>query len=113
MNGERSPVAPIALVALLLVGASIVTVRRSCVAEEDPDRTAVVVLRARRGVPRRSTRQFRLLARAAARLFGQLASPSVLPGRVGTPGREPRIRFVPTEVVLPVGIMRRCSRPAR
>ncbi|TCM48926.1 sortase family protein [Kribbella sp. VKM Ac-2568] len=30
-------------------------------------------------------------------------SPSVLPGRVGTPAASQRIRFVPTEVVLPGG----------
>lgn len=34
---------------------------------------------------------------------GQSASPPVLPGRVGTPAPSQRIRFVPTEVVLPGG----------
>jgi LPXTG-site transpeptidase (sortase) family protein len=34
---------------------------------------------------------------------GQPASPSVLPGRVGTPAASQRVRFVPTEVVLPGG----------
>jgi LPXTG-site transpeptidase (sortase) family protein len=34
---------------------------------------------------------------------GQPAPPSVLPGRVGTPAASQRIRFVPTELVLPGG----------
>jgi LPXTG-site transpeptidase (sortase) family protein len=34
---------------------------------------------------------------------GQPAPPSVLPGRVGTPAASQRIRFIPTEVVLPGG----------
>jgi LPXTG-site transpeptidase (sortase) family protein len=34
---------------------------------------------------------------------GQSAPPSVLPGRVGTPAASQRIRFIPTEVVLPGG----------
>ncbi|TDU89157.1 sortase family protein [Kribbella voronezhensis] len=33
----------------------------------------------------------------------QSAPPSVLPGRVGTPAASQRVRFVPTEVVLPGG----------